>query len=143
PGPDEFPGFLLGPDEIVPTGEELLASIVVLTETTVELEPGTPGDSGGPVDPDTGTESTGGSADGTGEDPLDTTSTGPGIDEPPPLPGGTAGTEETGAEPPAMDGAEAEGCGCHSGEGTGGAGWMAIALLGLLWRRRRPGRAGG
>ncbi|MCA9649794.1 MAG: hypothetical protein KC501_07795 [Myxococcales bacterium] len=124
PDVDTEPGFLLGPEHIVPTGEELLGAIEVLVESTVALGPGEAGDSGGPV-PGTGAGDEGGDDGGR-------PSVGTDDDEPWPPPGGTGST--TGAEEPAMLD-DTPGCGCRT-EGRGGAGWWAL-LLGLAARRRR------
>lgn len=147
-------GFLLPPQFIVPTGEELLVTIEQLIEASIELGPGNPGDSGGEA-MDTGSDGTTGgdgldgttSAASTGGSPPSTSG-----DPPPPgetgrpLPGGTGESGETG-EPGANDDeagvdSEGQGCGCREGQGRGG-GWAwlwAVAAVGLRLRRRRAQR---
>lgn len=137
PGGDEEAGFMLSEAHIVPTGEELLAGILVLAETSIELGPGSPGDDGNaepppPSDDTTGT-TTGEGLDGTGGEGSSgavASSSDDGVE-----PGGTGGE--------AVDEGTGGGCGCRSkGEGEGeGRAWWAVAAVSLgLRRRRRRGR---
>ena len=133
PAMDMEPGFLLGPEHIVPTGEELLAGIEVLVETAVALGPGSPADSGGPVEPDP--ESTGDSdgfddddgVGGTGS--FESTTGEPAGDDDGELPGGTTGSS-------ASDDGGA-GCGCRSSEAPGGAWWLVWCCVLFVKPRRR------
>ena len=149
-------GFVLPPEQILPTGEELLAAVATLIESTVALGPGLPGDSGGmPLD----TGDSEGGASTTGDSTTGPASTGPttsgpgGADDttgdpttgspPPPLPGGTAGEttasgasgSETGGEAPAAGGDA--GCGCRAGGGDGsGWGWLGLLMTATMAVRR-------
>ncbi len=145
--------FVLPPQFIIPTGEELVIGLAELIEASVALGPGAPGDSGGEVETSTGDPDTGGPGDTTTDDPPltsgDPDTGGPadtGVDPPPPppstsgsppdpLPEGTAGSEgsDSGA---AADPLSERGCGCRSSNG-GGSGWWWASLMLVAIRRRR------
>ncbi len=145
PGPESDTGFVLSPDEIVPTGEELLEAIVELAESAVELGPGEPGG----VDTGTTGDDTTGALDGTTTTAGDGTSSGAfgSSSGDPTLPPG-----ETDFEPPAatdyftsdrgsgdappLDGDSPDGCACRQSEDPRGAWWAFAGLLGLALRRR-------
>lgn len=147
-------GFLLPPDQIVPTGEELVAGISTFIESSLVLG-GTPGGSSG-TDTGGSESTTGGASSGgttAGADESSGSTTGGGLPttsggtptsggssgvEPPPPPGGTgteAGSSE-GGEPGQDDGGG--GCACRvSDDGGGGvAWWWLLPVLGLRRRRR-------
>lgn len=133
PGPDMEPGFLLGPEHIVPTGRELLAAITTLTEAAVTLGPGEAGDSGGPVPPGEDTSGDDGSSDSSGTSLATETGLAP------PEPGGTAGSD-TGTPGPMMtdEPSEPAGCGCHASPRAPGPGTLLLGLgVVLLGARRR------
>ncbi len=156
--PDTFEegGFVLPPNEIIPTGEELVIATRELIEASIELGPGEPGDSGGSLE-GTGGESTSGSTGGegtatTGGEPsgsstgeLDGTGGSGGGSEGPPPPASTSGTPpvdpstdggaSTGEEPD-QDGDDAGGCGCRSSGSGSGAAWWLLSGLWLVRRRR-------
>lgn len=148
-------GFLLPPDQIVPTGEELVIGISQLVEASVALGPGAPGDSGG-VETDGTEESTGGSSSegtttGGGDEQSTTGSTGgespttsgsptsggdSGVEPPPPLPGETGEDgDSSGGGEPGQDGGDG-GCGCRTHGDGGLPGWWLLPVLGLRRRRR-------
>ncbi len=144
-------GFMLPPQFIVPTAEELLAAVRQSIDSTLELGPGAPGDSdGGQASDDGGDTTEGGSGgsggfdgstgqSGTGGLETGAVDTGPNAassGEGPPLPGGTGAGSETGTSGEPEAGADGDaGCGCRStGEGPT-AWWLLVPAL--LWRRRR------
>lgn len=156
PNFDSEEGFMLGPGHIVPTGEELLAGISSVMQSSLELGPGEPGDSGGPFEEGGGDQgvTSGGSDDGPGftSGPADGGSFGGsevgGSGEPPP--GGTAGdggppgagsSGGGGSETSGQSGLDGDqrGCACSARRGGNGGGAWGLAVLGLWWwRRRRP-----
>jgi hypothetical protein len=148
PSYDEEWGFLLPPEFIEPTGEELLIAIAELITASVALGPGEPGDSDGGAE-ETGAGTTAGETT-IGPDPTSETGSSEGPDgttgtpmppagetdiDPPVL--GTSGTSDTGTgqATPADD--DGQGCSCRQRQGSS-AGW-AWVVLGLgLRRRARP-----
>lgn len=146
-------GFVLGPEHIVPTGEELVAGIAELMESSIALGPGEPGDSGGAVDDgdppgdttnatDDGSTDTGPIAtdDGDSDGASDGQTSGPTPSDSGPLPGGTAGNS-TGSDGTDSDGGQAgepSGCSCKAGDDQrSGAAWWLLGLIGFVGRRRR------
>lgn len=134
PRQDGEAGFELPDAQIVPTGEELLAAILVLTETSLALGPGTPGDDGDAPPPSADDTTTGDVDEGSGGDgdpaltsdpwPFDTT--------------GEIGETGGGAD---GDEAEGQGCGCRAAHGAESSAWWAWAALGLVASGRRRRRA--
>ncbi len=135
-------GFVPGPAEIVPTGQEALAGILTLAEAVAEARPLPPGDDGGVVvEPDT----TGGS--GTGDGAGSTTSGGATSGEPPSGDGssedGTGVGDRDGTSDAAAAGADAGGgaCACSTRGGSPQGGWWAWAIFGGALGRARSRRA--
>jgi MYXO-CTERM domain-containing protein len=152
PSGDEEWGFLLPPQLIEPTGDEVVIAIAELIEASMALGPGEPGDSDGggaeTGDGTTGGEGTTGALDGTtgvgSSGGLGETSGTPippagetDVDPPPAGTGGGVGETGTDGEDPPQDGEGGEGCGCRQGQGTGEAWWAWSALVLALRRRRR------
>ncbi len=147
--------FVLPPEFIVPTGEELVIGIAELIEASVALGPGLPGDSGGEVEtsgqaetgatdgdlttsgmppstsgePETGDPLPG---DTGGQPPPSTTS---GMNPlPPPPEEGTGGSSDSGDDAGQLGD---RGCGCRSTPDGGLPGWWWAPLLLVARRRRR------
>ncbi|MEM7159036.1 MAG: M14 family zinc carboxypeptidase [Myxococcota bacterium] len=158
PGPGEEPGFLLGPEDIVPTGDELVAAIAQVIDSSLVLGPGTPGDSDGGDGPGPGdddgttgdpggdetTSTSGEPGDSTGGGQGATTSGGgeeSGTEPPPTPPAGTAGSDDdsgsSGGDEAGV-GTDPGGCGCTTSGRDSGLGWGLLLLaVGSLRRRRR------
>jgi len=145
PGPETEQGFDLPPSNIVPTGEEVVAAITELVESTVELGPGEPGGGDlGPIgDGTTGglDETSGGGSSGLGES---TSGAMPATTDAGNVPLDTFGsTSSDDGEAMEQDVQAGDGCGCRqgavrAGHGASGAWWAFGALgLGLRGRRRR------
>jgi len=147
-------GFLLEPAQLVPTGEELLASILELVESSIALGPGLPGDSGGQVG-DTGDDegttdgtegggdtTTEGGAQSTGGSGVATTGmSGSESGQEPPIPAGTTGAADTDTDTddPGLGDGGSDGCGCRSTGGGSSSAWWLLMLGGVVVaRRRRP-----
>jgi hypothetical protein len=140
---EEFPhGFLLPPEEIIPTCEESLAAVIELASWSVDREPGEPG--GDPWVPDTDTSTDTDDGSGTQTDGGDDGETGEGTSS-----GGSGSDEETAgtSDGPSDDdtgsaaGQEAtatRACVCRS-DRTGGEGILplAVGLVACTQRRRR------
>jgi MYXO-CTERM domain-containing protein len=151
PAGDEEVGFLLPPQFIVPTGDEVVSAIAELIESSVALGPGEPGDDDGAGaetgdGPTTGVDGTAGELDGTtaagsggGFDEAGTPTPPDGETDPGPPPADTFGEGEAGTESgaPLEDDEADEGCGCRHEQGSDGAWWTWSVLALALHRRRR------
>lgn len=147
PSSDDEGGFVLPPQFITPTGDEVVIAISELIAASVALGPGEPGGSDGDGEAgDGGSEgdgTTGALGGTTGEASSGGLEAGSGTPVPPgetdgeSPPGGTGGTSDDGSRgDPPQSGDGGEGCGCRQGQ-RGGAAWWGLAPLVLALRRRR------
>ncbi len=142
PASDDEGGFVLPPQQIVPTGDEVVIAIAELIEASVALGPGEPGGSDGGAE--TGEGTSGGASSGALDGSTGRGETSAGSSGGPVPPGETGidpsgssgGTSAGSSGDPQQQGDAGSGCGCRHEGGRGPAWWAASPLLLLALRRR-------
>jgi hypothetical protein len=130
-------GFVLGADQIHPTGQEALAGVLVIAAAAVDAEPLPPGDDGDappPAHDTTGGPAASDSSGTTDEPDLGTDGTNAGadtIDVPAGSSGGDVPLDDTSTDDVSSS------CACTSAPRHRGAPWLLWGGLGVLARRRR------
>lgn len=130
PSFDDPQGFVVGPELIGPTGDEVLAAMLVLADAIADDVGDTSGGSSGGASTGDGDTSSSGQVDGTGN--ATTTGTGAGSTSAAFASTGDAALTEESTGAAATDGAG--GCGCRSATDAQG---FALGVVVLLRRRRR------
>jgi hypothetical protein len=141
-GEEEFPnGFVLPPEEIIPTCEESLAAVMELAGWSVDREPGEPGGDPWVPDTDTSTDTDDGSGttDGGGDGETDEGTLSADTESHGETSTTSGGLDDDTDSAPGQDAIATRACVCR-GNPTGGNGILplAVGLLACTFRRRRP-----